>query len=237
MLLAQFVDQIAPRFCAKCSQAGEWICAGCLTDFSKPQNVCPWCGDDLPSQSLSHPCAECLKNPPAMTSHLSLMKLNDAVAGLIHAFKYNGEFWVRRIFELCLSAEGHQFNDVDLILPIPLHVRRMRKRGYNQSWLLAQSAAGILRAPARHDVLMRVRNTPSQTQLDHDARKLNVRGAFAIQKSEIVRDKQVLLIDDVRTTGATLKAASRVLMQHGAKSVRTLAFAAAPRLEFSQRNL
>lgn len=113
----------------------------------------------------------------------------------------------------------------EVIVPVPLHSRRLRERGYNQSLLLAQQLAREAALPVLSDVLRRVKYTMSQTQLDGNQRRQNVAGAFVC--TEGVRDKTVLLVDDVCTTGATLEASSRALKAGGASSVWALTLARA----------
>jgi ComF family protein len=109
----------------------------------------------------------------------------------------------------------------DVIVPVPLHKRRLRERGYNQSALLAVRLGAALRVPVLHNVLVRNRYTMSQTRLDAQARSRNVAGAFSCSGSG-VRHRRVLLIDDVCTTGATLNACGLALREEGAHSVWAL---------------
>lgn len=114
--------------------------------------------------------------------------------------------------------------EVDAVVPVPLHWRRRRWRGYDQAALLARPTAKALGVPALLRGLRRVRHTPSQVNLPHDERQANVAGAFAPGRLRGVG--RVLLVDDVRTTGATLEAASKALRAGGAREVRTLVLAA-----------
>jgi len=112
----------------------------------------------------------------------------------------------------------------DVIIPVPLHKRRLRERGYNQSALLAERLGTAMQVPVLHNVLYRNRYTMPQTRLDAQARSRNVDGAFSCPGSG-VRNKRVLLIDDVCTTGATLNACSLALRKGGAQSVWALTIA------------
>jgi ComF family protein len=109
----------------------------------------------------------------------------------------------------------------DVIIPVPLHKRRLRERGYNQSALLAERLGAVLHVPVLHNVLYRNRNTMSQTRLDAQARSRNVAGAFSCSGSGVY-NKRVLLIDDVCTTGATLNACGLALREGGAQRVWAL---------------
>ncbi len=124
-----------------------------------------------------------------------------------------------------LAAAGPYGGLVDAVVPVPLHRRRLAERGFNQAVLLARPLARALGVPLLVGRLVRVRPTRPQVGLEADARRDNVRGAFAM-RGEVPR--RVLLVDDVRTTGATLGEAARVLAGSGGTEVRTLTLARAP---------
>ena len=110
--------------------------------------------------------------------------------------------------------------DGQIIIPVPLHKKRLRERTYNQAELVAKKVAGHLGLPARADVLKRIKNTDPQTKIaDRKARHENVKNAFACAKPEAVKGKTIILVDDVATTGATLNECARALRQSGARSV------------------
>jgi ComF family protein len=113
-----------------------------------------------------------------------------------------------------------------LVVPVPLHPSRLADRGFNQSALIASRIAHRLGAPLKPRALARVRDTPQQASLDRVDRLANLSGAFLVRRPEHVRDRDVLLIDDVRTTGATLDACTRALLDAGALSVRFAVVAA-----------
>jgi ComF family protein len=120
-----------------------------------------------------------------------------------------------------------QGENVDAILPIPLHSRRERKRGFNQAELIAEEVAHLAHIPLIPEVLVRIRSTKPQTDLPPEKRRQNVAGAFALRFAEPILGKTLLLIDDVYTTGNTVNEASRVLKEGGASRVCVLTFARA----------
>lgn len=124
-----------------------------------------------------------------------------------------------------LMAEYLESNPlpVDLILAVPMHPKRVRQRGYNQSDLLAQELSYLINLPTASGSLVRLRNTPSQVSLGAEARRSNVQGAFRC-KNQVCQGKSVLLVDDVCTTGATLNACALALKEAGAASVWGLTF-------------
>ncbi len=119
-------------------------------------------------------------------------------------------------------------HSADMVIPVPLHSSRRRERGYNQAELLARVFAGLMRLPIRTNVLVRVRATEAQTHLSATERRRNVSGAFALTSRAVateIRERRILLLDDVTTTGSTLDAAAEPLRASGAASVWGLAFA------------
>jgi predicted amidophosphoribosyltransferase len=115
--------------------------------------------------------------------------------------------------------------DVDLVAPIPLHVRRLRQRGFNQSAVLARHVGRSLGIRVALSLIVRIRDTPSQVALDPHARDTNVAGAFAVRHPDLVRDRTVLVIDDVWTSGATARAVAATLRGAGAIAVDVLTIA------------
>jgi len=116
---------------------------------------------------------------------------------------------------------------IDLVLPVPLHPDRLRERGYNQALLLARECFGDTRVPIAANVLQKDRPTPPQMSLSASARRANLRGVFSVVRPESVRGRNILLVDDVFTTGSTAAACSQVLNQAGAARVEVFTLARA----------
>jgi len=116
---------------------------------------------------------------------------------------------------------------VDVIVPVPLHPKRLRWRGFNQSVLLARQVSAVFHVPVDPFLLKRNIETPPQTQLSEEERRRNVRGAFVVNAEKSVEDRSVLLLDDVYTSGATVNECSRCLKRAGAKEVYVLTLARA----------
>ena len=146
------------------------------------------------------------------------------IAEAIHRFKYRGRSDLAKPLGcLMAGAVAELRGEVEAVVPVPLHWRRRRWRGYDQAALLAKPVAKSLAVPALLRGLRRTRNTASQIDLPHHARRKNVAGAFAPGRLHGV--SRALLVDDVRTTGATLEAASEALRKGGIREVRTLVLA------------
>lgn len=153
---------------------------------------------------------------------------------LVHQLKYQGRLALVPALGSMLGEAYRRYwseSPVDAVIPIPLHRRRLRRRGFNQadlllrSWLKHADAAGLSAPAAGAPILERVRATPPQTGLKRSERRRNIRGAFRVAAQAAVDDKHLLLVDDVFTTGATVEEAARVLRAAGAASVDVLTLA------------
>lgn len=146
----------------------------------------------------------------------------------IHRFKYRGKTCIGEILGKCMAAFDYspfRIQDYTLILPVPLHVKRLRERGFNQSVILAREIARSHSLPLDFTVLKRTVFTEHQARLGKDARGPNVRGAFEVVEGSRIRGEKVLLVDDVYTTGSTVGECARVLRRSGAKDVAVLTLA------------
>jgi len=116
---------------------------------------------------------------------------------------------------------------VELIVPVPLHRKREKARGFNQAELLARELGKFCGIPVETRALLKIKNTPAQVSLEAESRKLNLQEAFLAKKPERIADRIILLVDDVYTTGSTLKECSAVLLKAGAREVRAVTLARA----------
>lgn len=229
-LLAVFV---APA-CAACARTLDApthgpVCAACwsaVRPITPP--VCERCGDPLPSWRVISQqralCARCRRRPSAIDRGRAIGPYDGALRDIIHALKYGGRRTVAPPLARLMAAHGASIlRGADFAVPVPLHRRRRRARGFNQAMELARG----LDLPVI-DALARILPTPSQTDLPAGQRHRNVRGAFRLgrrglrRKEPDVRGRTIVLVDDVSTTGATLEACARVLKTAGAREVRAL---------------
>lgn len=217
------------------------LCGDCLRDdlgaIEPP--FCTVCG--IPFESRigdNRPCGSCLEAPGPIGKLRSAGIHRGALAAVVHDFKYKRRIRVGRrlgavLFDL-LTIYWHR-QELDMVIPVPLHPARCRQRGFNQSLLMIQpwprlateraSEWADLLQPA--GLLVRHQRTRQQTGLDRKQRRANVRGAFSIRSDRGVMGKHVLLVDDVLTTGATINACARLLIKAGAASVDGLTVARA----------
>ena len=173
-------------------------------------------------------CGACRRRPPAFTYARAAVRYEDVAREALHAFKFGGHRALAApLGDLLVGAVDGRLPAglPDLLVPVPLHPRRERERGFNQSRLLARRVGRAWGCPVREDVLVRAVATPSQTTLDGAARRANVRRAFRLRRPELVAGRHVLLVDDILTTGATVSECARCLEEAGPRSVGVLTVA------------
>ena len=230
-----FLDFFLPPKCPFCgnfadSFSPERPCPSCLSRlkfFSSPR--CPRCGTGFPSTSdRDHLCSACLSAEPPFGKARSLCPYEGLIAETITRFKFGGVARLARPLGVLLAEyqdPEFPFSEIDLLIPVPLHTRRLRERGFNQSLLLARQVSQRRSIPLNFTALQRSRQTQPQTQLSGPERRKNVRGAFEVRSAEALAGKRVLLIDDVLTTGATVQECAKALVDAGVKSVDVLTLA------------
>lgn len=228
------LDLLYPRLCFLCGGNADrpdrhicWDCYGLLPVHTMDERICRRCGT-IPAGEVSADflCDACARRRPCFGMARAATPFRGGVRVLLHSFKYNGATWLCEDLVDLLEGSARAHYDVDaldMIVPVPLHTGRLRKRGYNQAGLMAAALARRLRVAARGNMLRRCRATRTQTHLGWAARQRNVRAAFEAPHPEWVRGRTVLLVDDVMTTGATLNEASRALLDAGAWRVWALA--------------
>ena len=200
---------------------------------------CPFCDSFV--HERARPCEDCAHSvrrldSEAFVPHIpksvlsfcrSCFAFEGRVKDALHGFKYGDRQDLLSFFAKEMAAEASAVGGFDLIVPVPLAPRKLSDRGFNQSALIARRMAKWAGAPADLRSLVRVREIPPQVGLEREARIENVRGAFAVRKGREGRlaGREVLLIDDVMTTGATLAECARALRGAGAASVWALTVA------------
>lgn len=209
--LNSLLDLLYPRRCAGCGQPGEVWCLTCdrqLIKFS--ERVCQRCFRALPGSGVyCRACSRELGEPLIASFSAYRGPLKRALLSL----KYRPDKALADVMASWLADRwGSSGWQASLIIPVPLAAARMRQRGFNQAALLAHGLASQLGLTCLPEALRRGRNTNSQVGLDHDERWQNVRGAFQANH-ELIRDQAVLLVDDLYTTGATMKACRQALRE------------------------
>jgi ComF family protein len=229
------LDQLIPPTCLSCSDridSAAGLCGSCwqaVSFISTP--FCYCCGSpfDLESDGVDV-CGRCIQHPPIYSMQRSALIYDDHSRSMILGFKHGDRLDASPLFVKWLTGVGRDiFQQADIITAVPLHWRRLFKRKYNQSAILANAIGKAEDLTAIPDLLKRHRYTETQGHLSRAQRRSNVRGAFKITNRyrETVQGKVVILVDDVITSGATINACSRSLIQAGAREVRALTLARA----------
>lgn len=215
------LDVLFPPVCALCRGVGAVLCPACAARLVRVAGlICERCGrSQADTEAGAGLCDECRHAPLPLAQMRAALRYEEPASTLIHRLKYEGYFALGRPLAAFLVAGWPAWAEPpDLIAPIPLHPRRRRQRGYNQSELLARPLAEARGVAFTAGALRRTRHTPPQVGLGPQARADNVRDAFAA-RPDLVHGHAVLLIDDVLTTGATMTAAAEALLAAGARSV------------------
>ena len=223
-------------------------CGGCGEPISRTETVgfcescrdalelagspsCSTCGLPLsPEAPGPYQCGACLGGLYRFDRARASGPYRGLLREVIHRFKYGGRISLARpLAQLLLTGarELSTLHEINLIVPVPLHPRRLRERGFNQAALLARRLGALLNIPVGYTALRRRRWTEPQIGLTVRQRAENVRGAFAVAEPAMLRDQGVLLVDDVFTTGSTLSECARILRSAGAKEVRAVTIAQA----------
>ena len=230
------VDFFIPRCCPVCrspvgnSQNSQgFFCTACLADFTLLEPpLCPLCGTPFKSsEQENHPCQNCLQGRWRFDRGFSVFYYHGTLRKAIHLFKYSGRVILADPLARFLHERGaFWMSEIqpEVIVPVPSHRSRLKKRGFNPPLFLARYLGKHWKIPVLPEALLPVKKIPSQAGLKREERLRNVRGAFVAEKNQ-VRGRRVLLVDDVLTTGATANECARVLKKSGASHVAVMTLA------------
>ncbi|OGS52321.1 MAG: amidophosphoribosyltransferase [Erythrobacter sp. RIFCSPHIGHO2_12_FULL_63_10] len=233
--LRPLVDFIYPPRCPLCGCAlarHGGLCVTCWTLLAIPgEPACASCGRPFGEVQTGKgtQCAPCLATPPIHAGIAAGVLYNDAARQLVLSFKHGGRIGLAPLLARLIAARlpEHGDGELALLVPVPLHRWRLWKRGYNQSALLARELKKLGKGELMVDLLQRPRQTPTLGGLGRKARRRALIGAIRLNplRHDLVRGREVVLVDDVLTSGATSDACVRVLKKAGARSVRIACFA------------
>lgn len=201
--LSKAIALIFPEKCIGCKKEGIFLCSECreATRKENAEKVSVLYADKIFSWGIYD---------------------NEVLRKALRRFKYHGNKSLAEIFSNMLwkimNSSKYNLNDA-VIFPVPASKIRKRQRGYNQAEILAQKLAEKISLPYFSDILIKIKNTPSQTSLPKKERLMNVKGSFGINNPEFIKNKKIILVDDILTTGATISECSKILKNAGAKEV------------------
>ena len=215
-MLDKILSLLFPTPCAVCQKpAGRnrFVCSSCKEHLTllKPGALCKTCLAPLPSGAEL--CGRCLKNNPAYDRLVACVPYQGKLRTSLHRYKFGGRSDLHTSFAMMMCAQLLSFGctDFDVVVPIPLSKERLRERGFNQAELIAKDIAKQFHVPCVSNALKKCWDTERQSELNIHQRSKNIRGAFALSNPDAVRGKNVLLVDDIFTTGATMREAAKTL--------------------------
>jgi len=198
------------------------ICPSCMKKLIFiNDHRCSLCGKPLELGYIPDKCPDCIKHPHYFTKAIAPLEYTGAIKDAIYAYKYGKKSYMYKAFgQLLVQAlREYGIDDIDIIVPVPLHRRKYADRGFNQAKLLGDFISKEFKIPMNHRNLKRVRETEIQNKLHRTERLKNVKNAFIVKKPEDLKNKKVLLVDDILTTGSTADSCSKVLLKAGAREV------------------
>ncbi len=232
IILKSVLDTILPPRCLLCGKilSGEnGLCEDCFSKInfiSAP--ICQKCGHPLPTDSAATYCANCTgENQLPFEMIRSRVKYDESSKPLIINFKFHDKTEYGLFLAHWLYSAGRDIwqNSPDILMPVPLHPKRLLYRRYNQAAILCRELGKIANIPVDYDALIRQVHTRPQVEFSGHERVKNIKGAFYVRKPERVKGRRIVLIDDVFTTGSTLKECALCLLQNGAAAVDALTVA------------
>jgi ComF family protein len=246
-IFIKFLDLIYPPRCHICqgflfkpSRETPQICPDCLNNLARIASpLCTRCGTPFESQvETDHLCEGCLRRPPVFDALIAPYLYEGGIMEAIHRIKYQGKTHLAGTFAgplIAMARERLGETKGMIMIPVPLHPKRLRERGFNQGLILSRAIAPALETRIDLLSLRRMRYTRPQTGLKRDERRKNVKGAFGLAGKSGLKRKTVILVDDVATTGNTLNECARVLKRGGCEKVLCLTLARA--VHWTKNNL
>ncbi len=217
-----------------------YLCQACIRGLVAVESpICDCCGLPIKSrQGLDHRCGDCIRESKSFRIARAPLIYEQILTRVVHCFKYKGKLQLANpLAELLLTAFRlfWEPDSIDIILPVPLHIKRFRMRGFNQAYLLVRNWNALIgQYPNRPDglqiernLLVRAAATTPQSALGRADRAVNIKNAFDLTDPDKVKDKRILLVDDVYTTGATVNECTRLLRNSGTRQVDVLTLARA----------
>ena len=208
-----------PAICTLCNQYHQGrlaVCVDCCQLIQPLGPACRYCALPLPDDGFLV-CGACCKKRPILDTVITAYRFEEPLRSLLHEFKYHeGLYLTSFLARLMLNHHLIDIRDTQCLIPVPLHPKRLKQRGFNQAALLAKHLARTLRIPYDHTLCQKIINTPPQAELNATQRQRNLRHAF---QARAIPYQHVTLVDDLLTTGSTANELARTLKKQGAKQV------------------
>ena len=224
------LDFLFPRRCFGCNTLGEYFCSDCcLKELVIPEPICPHCGYRSVFGQVHSGC----RQKYGLDGLMTFFKYRGLVQKALKELKYRGVTdQVEELVQICVAAHSNgngeiypRLDESWILVPVPLYSRRLRQRGFNQTALIGEVLAKKL-SWRFTDVLIRVKKTKPQSDLkSKQERHQNIQGAFGVKNGVRLRNKKIILLDDIWTSGSTLKECARVLKRKGVAKVWGLVLA------------
>lgn len=220
-----FPDNLSCLCCGEELNSDDCLCENCLKGLIKINNACNKCGDKV--NSFSEICLKCKETKRNFERSVSCFEYDKTAKSLIYKLKYGAEKYVAKVFGKFLyeTFKIANFSKIDIVCCAPLNEKRLKTRGYNQAQVLLEvfteeAFKNCEEFASEPQLLKRVKNTQTQTHLTREERKENLKGAFELNcEKDKIKGKNILVIDDIFTTGATIEEMTRVLKKAGANKV------------------
>lgn len=232
-MLKHLLQYLYPATCVLCKlpgTSGQDLCDACAADLVLNHSACVRCALPLAGSSSQGLCGSCLKHPPRYDAAWSAYLYAQPLEWMIHQLKFSANLSFARLLSDRLLQMAPALSDrPDCIIPVPLHPKRLRQRGFNQAHELIKPVANSLQIPVDTHSCQRLKYTNAQTGLDARQRKKNIKNAFRFSNREQYR--YIVLFDDVVTTGSTVDELSRVIKSRGVTRVDVWCLARADKLQ------
>ena len=230
--LSALADIVFPPRCFTCSeivdhQRNSPFCTDC---FSKIHFIwsplCPCCGTPFAgADGGDHLCGDCITIKSVFSVARAVGRYETILLEAIHRFKYNGKIYIGEILGRLMAEYAYPLFNISnnsSIVPVPLHPKKLRERGFNQSLILAREISKKFTIPLDFMTLRRYVNTEPQISLGKKERESNVHGAFSVIDAEKIKGQRIILVDDVFTSGSTVKECARMLMKNKAAAIAVI---------------
>ena len=234
-IIQNITDIFYPPICPGCTailrpEEEKYFCSDCHEKIRfLTGSICPVCGIAFfDSPAGNHLCGNCIGQRPFFSVARAVAAYENTILKTIQKFKYGRDLSTGSVlarFMADFSFPDFDYKKYSLIAPVPLHIKKLRQRGFNQSVILAKALKKKWRLPLNYFLLKRTKFTLTQTGLDKKEREKNIKGVFKVTSDEAVDGQNIILVDDVYTTGSTLNECAKTLRKAGAKEIAALTLA------------